>query len=372
MAGQTQWWLFKNSLQPTNAHVLHEVHDPFGAASSRQAAKVAAFPDEGKREMFGGGRRVRARSQDAPPFGVAQPRLPGSDALNPHNENHAPAQIRHGRRASSELLTSGTESTSLQLPPNPKPQTISSRDWRYGDKQGVYFGKEPSQPQARTICPDTSWRLAKDEPLTFSGPPQTRAVNKPVVDVSWRSAESGPLRLLDASEKIPPESGSSTPRRHANWPARDANWRSGEDYHLSSQERPSRVPADGERVVCDQAWRLGDPQPFSIDGRPVEREPLDAFRTARQPRVTSNSDPRPFTLSGAHVELTPPSTRSSAEPPLVAAAMVPGGGLMPKPTLASVRERRLTHEHDKAVERLSEIRPLEEVVLNLRRGEVRF
>ena len=130
--------------------------------------------------------------------------------------------------------------------------------------------------------------------------------------------------------------------------------------------------------MCDQEWRRGDVQPFRLDGRPEPREPLDPLKSMRMPRVTQGGDTSPWSLAGGASprQRALPAQHSARQPSperLVAAAVDGGGStLMPLQPKRATRERRVTREREDGMERLQEMRPLEEVVLNMRRGELRY
>ena len=112
-------------------------------------------------------------------------------------------------------------------------------------------------------------------------------------------------------------------------------------------------------------------------GRPKEREINDPFKSSRSERVSRESDSKPWTLNGQ-----PPRRHAAGSldgmveelEKLVAAPPPVGRGsgqMIPKPPKESARVRRISREVEEGQQRLMDIRPLEEVVLNLRRGEVR-
>jgi len=373
MAGHADWHLYKNSLQSAQAVVPEAVHDPFGVLKS--SPTQAGGKDHAKEELFGGGRRIRARSQEVVPYGL------GAEA-----HQLAPYHARHGRRAKSE--DSVTEYTSLQLPASGRQhQPPSNSNWRHGDEQPFSFGAEPDSARghgqrSRVVVPDRRWRESKDEPLTLdpTGPAPPVPVRAPV-DSRWRRGEAEPLQAPSP--------------RPQHWPCRDTKWRAGEeDYQLapkplqSSRDRigSDRIEPSADRhadrhPIGSQEWRRGDVQPFAIDGRQLEREPIDPKKSKMAVhKVSEGGDTQPWSLSGAppHPPHPPHSGGGGHGGPhrdrlVAAAADAVGTGLMPALPKKAARERRVTRETAASVERLmefnKEIKPLEEVLLNLRRGE---
>ena len=378
----------------------HE-HVPFTSPKQPSGAR-----DEGKQELFGGGRRMRPRSNNTnidPPFGVSRP-SPTRDAVLQSPTQHA---VRHGRRVrnlDSNLDSVPESGTSLQLGlPLARPPPSNSQ-WRQLDDAPLSLsGATDHSPEARSrvLCPDTSWRKTRDEPLTLNGEAAAAPVHILHPDTRWRGPDHGSLPEivfatagrfdgpLPFTTSAPSAAAiAPSPPPPANRPVRDSDWRKGyEDYSLAPKQppKPSR-----ERIVSGQEWRRTDSQPFAFDGRPLERETLDPLRSKQlairigvSERLEGGifSDSQPWSFQHAGAPNSPQHAPSTSRPTLTPhpglardhlVARMAGGFLQMVPQLPKngTRERQLKSEIELSVQRLSYVSgSSEELVNKLRRGD---
>lgn len=357
MAGHQEWWLQKNSMMSPLAdsatcdvarqngrfdpdkmlpHVLKEIPNPLPL-------------DQAKKEVFGGGRRRRHSYEDV--MDTPSPYGNGNVSRSPRRHSYENAQNDH---------------QSLQMPSwlgAPKIPAASATEWRLGDDHPFtldgHLKQVPEQQE-----PGTEWRMGDTQPLSVilhGGPPAPVRYRPPVAyNSDWRKPGSGLTDELSPGGMSPSSMqrilASRKPTSMVS--PRSSGWRNGEfgplqlvdnSSGMASQEASPRkyVP-----VVNETTWRMGDPQPFRMDGSVAHREQVSTQKAQSSWRK-GDSQPLAF-ADGPVPDLMPsPRVRGSDEK-------------------LAIRERRISYETDALIGQLANLGQSPEAerkVLRIRRGE---
>ena len=135
----------------------------------------------------------------------------------------------------------------------------------------------------------------------------------------WRQGEFGPLQLVDDSSSMP--SQEQSPRKY--------------------------VP-----IVNETTWRMGDPQPFRMDGAEAQRQQVSTQKAQSDWR---KGDSQPLAFAEGPVPDMMPSPRSRVSEEKL-----------------HIRERRISYETDALIEQLANLGQPSEAdrkLLRIRRGE---
>ena len=358
MAGQEAWWLQKNSLigplaDANRCEVIREfgAFDPDLMLPHVQKPQPPQAHDQGKQEVFGGGRRPRRHSSDEPeppaPYGVVS---------------------RSPRRHSSDEIKG--ENALLPMPSwSGAPRVEPSTDWRMGDSHPFTLdGSKRSIPDSPRKEPGTEWRMGDDQPLSVilhreqPVDPTMRYRPPAKYNTEWRKPVPGLTNELMPENNMSPASrqrilASRQPASILITSPRSSGWRLGTEQPLKiaddlcSELRSPRRNLHSTNVN-ESTWRMGDPQPFRMDGGAAEREAVSGAKAGSDWR---KGDTRPMVLGDGQFRELKPSPRMSKVEEKVA-----------------IRERRISTETESLVEQLANFGQSTEVnrdLIRLRRGE---
>ena len=384
------WWLKKNALIAADATFYNSDAarergglTPQHLLPHQQRHPAPAATDMAKEELFGGGRRHMPRELhgvDTTPYGRDTPVGASAHSFD------AFTQLRLGNNPRPEIMMPSW-SDSPRMPAS----TGTSTRWRKGDDAAFTLnGKIVPGGRAVVGVNNSVWRTGEDRAITdvlkWSGPnggvhggdPNPtevtlhRRAHRPPVNLSsaWRKSEDLPLTIVPIDHMSPSS-------RHRVLSAR-------------------KTSADLAAMRVDNSWRLGANLPIELEHNGKKLPPRG--RIEAKPKhdfSTRFSDDVPFKIGEGEIgyrDKTSPrfadkAWRTGGKSGVLLGNPLPYEGLRHPPSLVDetgatlekkgVRAIRMRRERDILIDRLQELKPLDDVeemkrVTYLMKGESKF